>query len=62
MPSDNPSLRRPSDFGSPGVAVATAPSSRVQAMSLREQDNAMEMLLQVAVTVGICCCTHDALL
>ncbi len=46
VPSDLPGLRRPSDFGSPGVAVATAPSR--PALSLRAQDDAMEMLLQVA--------------
>lgn len=42
-----PNLRRPSDFGSPGVAVASAAGSRNLAMSLSAQDDAMEMLLQV---------------
>lgn len=42
-----PNLRRPSDFGSPGVAVASAVGSRNLAMSLSAQDDAMEMLLQV---------------
>jgi hypothetical protein len=53
-PSDNLAtptlqyLRRPADFGSPGVAVASASSaSRSSATSLRAQDDAMEMLLQV---------------
>jgi hypothetical protein len=41
-------LRRPADFGSPGVAVASASAaSRSSATSLRAQDDAMEMLLQV---------------
>ena len=45
-----PNLRRPSDFGSPGVAVASAAGSRNLAMSLSAQDDAMEMLLQVTAS------------
>ena len=43
-----PHLRRASDFGSPGVAVAAPSASRASTMSARAQDDdAMEMLLQV---------------
>jgi hypothetical protein len=47
-----PHLRRASDFGSPGVAVAGPFASRgASTMSARAQDDAMEMLLQVAMSL-----------